>query len=126
MTRRAFHVLTAAAVLFFVSIPLFAHHGTAAYDMTKTVTVKGKVVRFNFINPHVQVYFDVADEKGNVEHWQAELTSPNHLMRTGWSRETLKPLDEVTVTGYRAKDGSASIWISKILLRDEELKLASD
>ena len=127
MTRGTFHVFVAAAVLFFsISIPVFAHHGTAAYDMTKTVTVKGKVARFNFINPHVQVYFDVVDEKGNVEHWQAELTSPNHLMRTGWSKETLKPLDEVTVTGYRAKDGSPSIWISKISLRDEELKLESE
>jgi hypothetical protein len=124
MTRGGLQVL--AAVVLFASVPVLAHHGTAAYDMTKTVTVKGKVVRFNFINPHVQVYFDAADDKGNVEHWQAELTSPNHLMRTGWSKQTLKSLDEVTVTGYRAKDGSTSIWISKILLRDEELKLASD
>jgi Family of unknown function (DUF6152) len=126
MTRRAFHLLAAAGVLFFVSLPVSAHHGTAAYDMTKTVTVKGKVLRFNFINPHAQVYFDVTDEKGNVEHWQAELTSPNHLIHTGWSRETLRPEDEVTVTGYRAKDGGPSIWISKILLRNEELKLASE
>lgn len=126
MKRTALHLLAALAVLASISIPAFAHHGTAAYDLSKTVTIKGKVTRFNFINPHVQVYFDVADEKGNVEHWQAELTSPNHLIRTGWSRETLKPLDDVTITGYRTKDGSNSIWISKILLRDEELKVASE
>jgi hypothetical protein len=126
MTRRAFRFLAVAAALFVVSVPIFAHHGTAAYDMTKTVTIKGKVTKFNFINPHVQVYFDVTDEKGAVEHWQAELTSPNHLIRTGWSRETLKADDDVTITGYRTKDGTPSIWIAKILLRDEELKVASD
>jgi len=104
---------------------MFAHHGTAAYDLSKTVTVKGKVTKFNFINPHVQVFFDVAGDKG-VEQWQAELTSPNHLVRTGWSRDTLKPGDDVTITGYRTKDGTNSIWIAKILLRDEELTLATD
>lgn len=126
MTRRAFHLLTAAAVLLAVSVPVFAHHGTAAYDMTKTITVKGKVTQFNFINPHVQVYFDVTDEKGAVEHWQALLTSPNHLIHTGWSKETLKPADEVTITGYRAKDGSTSIWISNIELRGQELKIEGE
>lgn len=126
MTRRAFHLLAVAAVLFAVSAPLFAHHGTAAYDMTKEVTVKGKVVKFNFINPHVEVYFDVIDEKGTVEHWQALLTSPNHLARVGWSRDTLKTDDEVTVTGYRTKDGTPAMWIAKIHLRDEELKVASE
>jgi DNA replicative helicase MCM subunit Mcm2 (Cdc46/Mcm family) len=125
MKREAFHVLAVALSLIVVSVPMFAHHGTAAYDLSKTVTVKGKVTKFNFINPHVQVFFDVTGDKG-VEQWQAELTSPNHLVRTGWSRDTLKPGDDVTITGYRTKDGSNSIWISKILLRDEELTLATD
>ncbi|HXP80729.1 MAG TPA: DUF6152 family protein [Verrucomicrobiae bacterium] len=125
MKRRAFHLLAVAISLIVVSVPMFAHHGTAAYDLSKTVTVKGKVTKFNFINPHVQVFFDVAGDKG-VEQWQAELTSPNHLVRTGWSRDTLKPGDDVTITGYRTKDGTNSIWIAKILLRDEELTLATD
>ena len=125
MKRRAFNLLAVALSLFVVSVPMFAHHGTAAYDLSKTVTVKGKVTKFNFINPHVQVFFDVTGDKG-VEQWQAELTSPNHLVRTGWSRDTLKPGDDVTITGYRTKDGTNSIWIAKILLRDEELTLATD
>jgi len=126
MNRRAFYVLVLALSLFVVSVPMFAHHGTAAYDLSKTVTVKGKVTRFNFINPHVQVYFDVTDDKGNTEHWQAELTSPNHLIRVGWTKESLKPGDDVTITGYRTKDGTNSIWIGKIMLGDQELKTASD
>ena len=125
MKRMAFHLLAVAISLIAVSVPLFAHHGTAAYDLSKTVTVKGKVTKFNFINPHVQVFFDVTGDKG-VEQYQAELTSPNHLVRTGWSKDTLKPGDDVTITGYRTKDGTNSIWISKILLRDEELTLATD
>lgn len=126
MKRKALHVLALALTLAAVSVPIYAHHGTAAYDMTKQVTVKGKVTRFNFINPHVQVYFDVIGAGGNVEHWQAELTSPNHLIRTGWTKETLKPDDDVTIIGFRTKDGSNSIWIATIFLRDQELKVASE
>jgi hypothetical protein len=122
MKRRTIYALAIVLSLFVVSVPMFAHHGTAAYDLSKTVTIKGKVTRFNFINPHAQVYFDVAGDKG-VEQWQAELTSPNHLIRTGWSKDTLKPGDDVTITGYRTKDGTNSIWIGKIMLGDEELKL---
>jgi hypothetical protein len=123
MKRRVLYVLAVALSLILVSAATFAHHGTAAYDTTKTITVKGKVIKFSFINPHCQVYFSVTNEKGEAEQWQAELTSPNHLIRTGWSKETLKTGDDVTVTGYRTKDGSNSIWISKIILKDEELKL---
>ena len=125
MKRGAFHVLALALSLMAVSVPIFAHHGTAAYDLSKTITVIGKITKFNFINPHVQVFFDVTGDRG-VEQWQAELTSPNHLARTGWSRDTLKLGDDVTITGYHTKDGSNSIWISKILLRGEELTLATD
>jgi hypothetical protein len=122
MNRRTAFALAIVLGLFIVSVPMFAHHGTAAYDLSKTVTVKGKITKFNFINPHAQVYFDVAGDKG-VEQWQAELTSPNHLMRTGWNKDTLKAGDDVTITGYRTKDGTNSIWIGKIMLGDEELKL---
>jgi Family of unknown function (DUF6152) len=123
MKRKALFVLALALSLMAVSAPMFAHHGTAAYDLTKTVTITGKVSKFNFINPHCQIYFDVSNDKGVAEQWQAELTSPNHLMRTGWTKDTLKPGDDVTITGYRTKIGSNSIWIGKILLKNEELKM---
>ncbi len=126
MKRKAVYLLLVALSLVAISIPVFAHHGTAAYDLSKTVTVKGKVTKFSFINPHCQVYFDVTNEKGVAEPWQAELTSPNHLMRSGWTKDTLKAGDDVTITGYRTKDGTNSIWIGKIMLKDEELKLGTD
>ena len=126
MKRKAFYLLFVAISLVAASVPVLAHHGTAAYDLSKTATVKGKVTKFSFINPHCQVYFDVVNDKGVAEPWQAELTSPNHLMRSGWTKDTLKPGDDVTITGYRTKDGTNSIWIGKISLKDEELKLGTD
>jgi len=118
-------LLVLAAGLSVVSMPLFAHHGTAGYDTTKTVTVNGAITDFQFVNPHVQVFFDVKNDQGQAEKWQAELTSPNHLARTGWSRSSLKPGDAVTVTGYRAKTGANSIWIEKITVNGQELKLTA-
>jgi len=123
MKFRAFRISAIALTLSVVSVPIFAHHESSAYDMSRTVAVKGRITQFDFVNPHVQVFFDATDEKGSVEKWQAELTSPNHLVRMGWSKKTLNPGDDVTVSGYRAKNGSNSIWISKILLKDQELKL---
>lgn len=91
---------TAVSVgLLMVSGPMLAHHGTAAYDTTKSVTVQGTVTEFQFVNPHVEIYFDVKGDKGNVEKWQAEATSPNHLARAGWTKNTLKPGDQITATG---------------------------
>ena len=86
--------------------PALAHHGSAAYDDHLT-TLKGTVTRFEFINPHALIYLDVSDGKGHVQQWIAELNSNNHLSRlTGWSRNALKPGDEVALAGHRAKNGS--------------------
>lgn len=105
--------------------PLLAHHGTAAYEATKTVTIQGTVTDFEFINPHVMIFFDVKDDKGSVEKWQGELTSPNRLSRAGWTKHTFKPGDPVTFSGYRAKSGAPTLWITKIVGADgQEIPLA--
>lgn len=108
-------LLMVAAGLLFVSAPLAAHHGTASYDTKNVVTVKATMTDFRFINPHVQLFFDVKNEKGESENWQGELTAPNKLSRAGWTKHTLKPGDSVTVSGYIAKDGAHSIWIQKLI-----------
>ncbi len=109
------------------SLPLFAHHGTAAYDTKNVVTVKGTMTDFRFINPHVQLYFDVKNDKGEVEEWQAELTAPNKMTRAGWDKHTLKPGDSITASGYIAKDGAHSMWITKLIGPDgEDLRLRED
>jgi hypothetical protein len=93
----------------------FAHHGTAAYDTSKMTTVTGTVTAFDFINPHCQVYWDVKSENGETEKWQGELTAPNKLARAGWNKDTLKPGDKITITGYRTKTGTNVLWIRKLI-----------
>ena len=98
----------------------FAHHGTANYDTSKTVTVKGAVTDFQFINPHVIIAMDGKDETGKAQKWQGELTSPNRLSRAGWTKSSVKPGDTITISGYPSKSGSPEIWIQKVTLASGE------
>src|SRR5215831_10150084 len=84
----------------------FAHHSFAAeYDSNKQVTVKGTVQKVSWVNPHAYVFIDVKDESGKVTSWAFESLSPNALARQGWTRNSLKVGEAVTVEGYMAKDG---------------------
>ena len=85
---------------------LFHHSFAAEFDSTKPIELKGTVTRLDWVNPHAWIFLDVKDAKGAVTHWAFELGSPNILMRNGWSRDSLKAGDVVTVSGSRAKDGS--------------------
>ena len=111
-------------VLLMFSRTVFPHHGFSAYDETKTVTVTGVVTDFEFVNPHVQLYFDVKDDKGNLQHWGGEMATPNVMIRKGgWNSKTLRPGDEVTVTGNPAKQGSYIIHPLKIVCNGRELNM---
>ncbi len=118
MSSKFLTLAATAVALVTISAPLLAHHGTASYDTSKTVTVKGTVTEFQFINPHVLIFMDLKDDKGNLQKWQGELTSPNHLERAGWTRSSIRVGDEITIAGYPAKSGATSMWISKVLLAD--------
>jgi len=74
--------------------------------MDSLTTLKGTVTKFEFINPHALIYVDVVGDKGNVDHWIAESSSNNHLSRGGYDKNSLKPGEQVTVTGHRAKNGA--------------------
>jgi hypothetical protein len=113
--RKSLLVFAAMAIVMMFSGLLFAHHGTAAYDTNNALTFKGTVTEFRFINPHCQVYFDVKNDKGQVEHWQGELTAPNKLARAGWTKHSLNPGDQITVTGPTGKNNGRSIWIQKLI-----------
>jgi Family of unknown function (DUF6152) len=111
--------------LLLLSVSLSAHHGQAGYNTTEAVTVSGVVTGFQFVNPHSIVDLNVKDDKGEAQAWQGELTSPNHLVRAGWTATTLKTGDQVTMSGYQAKSGANSMWITKISVNGEELKMGA-
>jgi hypothetical protein len=96
----------------------FAHHGGAEWDAKATTTVQGTITDFRFINPHVQIFFDSKDEKGNLVHWSCEAADPAMLVRDGWTRLTLKPGDLVTFVGHPAKSGAKMIELQKLTLSD--------
>jgi hypothetical protein len=103
------------ALLF--SRPLLAHHGEANYDTDKATTVKGIVTNFQFINPHVQIFLDVKNDKGEIEKWVGEARSPAMLVRIGgWDKNTIKVGDVIMVTGHRAKNGSTVLRLLSLTL----------
>jgi hypothetical protein len=101
-----------------ISAPMFAHHGSSAYDMTKTVPQKATVTKFEYSNPHTQVYYDVTDDKGTVEHWVAETTNPAMLNRVGWSKDSLKPGDQVTLIVNPNRVGAKVTFLEKVQFSD--------
>jgi hypothetical protein len=97
-----------AARLLLVSSPVSAHHGTSGYDMEKVITLNGTVTNFNWSNPHCLVRIDVKDSKGDVKDWVVELAAPTLMTRNGWTRDSLKPGDEVVAETHPAKNGATT------------------
>jgi hypothetical protein len=93
-----------AVGLFALSVPVFAHHGTAAFETSRTITMKATVTDWFWANPHCFVKFDYKNDKGEVEHWVVETSNPPDMMNKGWTIHTLKAGDEITVTVYPVKN----------------------
>ena len=127
MKQKFLALIALGAAIAAACLPGFAHHGSAAYETTEMITVKGTITEFRFINPHCQVFFDVKNDKGEVEHWQGELTAPNKLARAGWTKHSLNPGDAVTVSGLLAKNGAHSLWVRKLVGPDgQAMQLSED
>ena len=123
MNEKAVYVLGVTLALLIACGQASAHHGSSNYDMSKSVSVKGKVTQFDFINPHSAIHLEVKDDKGNVEQWLIEADSPNNLARTGWTRDSIKPGDMVTIVGNRLKDSAKVMRLQKVIFADgKELK----
>ncbi len=111
--------LTIILAALIVSVPVLAHHGETNYDTDKLVSVKATVTDFQFINPHVQIFLDAKNEKGEVEKWTCEARSPAMLVRNGdWDKNTLKPGDTITAIGFQSKNGARILRLKKIVLAD--------
>src|ERR1700733_10131077 len=107
----------AATALMIGAVPMWAHHSFAAeYDNTKPLNLKGKFTSMEWTNPHSWVHFDVTGADGKVTSWKAETPPPNGLYRNGWRKDSIKPGEEVEVTGFAAKDGSAMMWSNGVKL----------
>jgi hypothetical protein len=106
-----------------------AHHSAAAFDSTQRKDITGTVKKFDYSNPHTWVWLDVTNEQGAVETWGVEGMSPNFLNRRGWTRNTLKPGDKLTITIRPMKNGEkGGMWISakrpdgEVLLMNGEIR----
>jgi hypothetical protein len=108
MIRARLALLAASVAISLFTVPLFAHHSFGAeYDATKPISITGVITRIEWTNPHSFIYLDVKDDKGNVASWKMEGYPPNVLYRNGWTKDsTMKAGDTITVSGWRARDGS--------------------
>jgi hypothetical protein len=113
-------MMACAAVCVFSLIcsPVNAHHGNAAYDLENPTTLKGIVTEFAWANPHVQIYFDAKNAKGEPEHWACETLSPGLLIRAGWTKTELKTGDAITITIAPAKSGAPVGYVLEVVLPD--------
>ncbi len=100
-------IVCMAGLLLAAALPLLAHHSFAAeYDGNAKLTLKGTIAKIDWMNPHIWIYIDAKDESGKVTRWQCEGGPPNSLTRNGWTKDAVKTGDEVTIEGFRAKDGT--------------------
>jgi hypothetical protein len=107
------------ASLLAVCSPLFAHHGSVAYDNSKVVTLKdGVVTKVNWANPHVLVLFDVKDDSGATQHWVVEAGSPSAVGGQGWTNTTIQPGDKLTAYLFQVRSGKTVGRMGKLVLAD--------
>lgn len=117
-SRFAIVLLVALVVLASPAI-IFGHHGVSDYDVATVVTWQVTVTDFQFANPHSLLDFTRRTDDGKTEEWQGELQSPSMLARKGhWTKDTVKPGDQITIFGCPARNGSKTMLVRKVVVAD--------
>ena len=107
MHSKLMNVVAGAGMMMAAALSVSAHHSfSAEFDSTKPVTLEGKVVMMEWVNPHSWLHIDVTKADGKVERWKIEGGSPSVLLRKGWNRDSLPAGTKVKVVAFQAKDGS--------------------
>jgi hypothetical protein len=107
-----------ASLLLLAAMPVRAHHAEPLYDMKNPSTVSGEVGKVEWGNPHVYLYVSVKNDRGGGDEWSLELPSPNSLKHHGWKSDTVKPGDEISCTGGRAKTRAKTMRCAVVELPD--------
>ena len=116
MKTRSLPLIFAVAAALMSSGSALAHHSMSMYDRSHDTTFRATIIQFDWVNPHSQITFTVADERGNVVKWVAEGPGPNRLANHGWNKDSLKPGDEVTIVGNCNRNGSPTMRFEKVIL----------
>jgi Family of unknown function (DUF6152) len=120
-------VLAAVGGLLMFSGSVMGHHGVAGYDMTKTITLHGTVAKFDWSNPHVVVFVDAKNESGEMQHWTIEFAAPVHMVRAGWSKNSMKAGDDIIIDTHPSRNGapigitSTITFILKVVVNGQAL-----
>ncbi len=113
-------VLGSAALLFsLLTVPLLAHHANTLYDRTRSISVSGIVTKWQFINPHSGIWIDIVNQQGIAEEWSGEFQGTLDLYRHfSWNKDTFVPGDEITLTGYPARDDANTMGVRLVVFAD--------
>jgi hypothetical protein len=111
-------ILSWAIAVLLTATPVLAHHSNSAFDGDKVVVLKGTVTEWKWSNPHVWIFVSVVDNTGAKADWAIEGRTPGQLIRSGWSKSSLKPGDVITVDFSPAKDGSKTGLLTRVRLAD--------
>jgi hypothetical protein len=105
----------------------YSHHGTVGYNFAKTVTLRGTATSFDWVNPHCLLHIDVKEEDGSVQRWTLEMSPPTMLSRKGWTKESVRPGDDIAIETHPAKNGiplgisSGSFYVLKAVVNGKTL-----
>ena len=122
MQSKPLALLAVAVNLLLTADLLFAHHSQAAYDLNREITVTGTITEFELVQPHAKIHFQVKDTNGNLAEWMAQGPTPVSARRDGWGSRTIKPGDQVSITGHPARNGSRTMNVRKLVVNGKVMR----